>query len=66
MFTVRWFVPPRAIHGGLFLQLCVRTDWYVSMCTCVLGVPISKIAPLANEVTLYNRDAPSMVLNEIG
>lgn len=38
-------------------------------CPCVrarLGVSISKIATLANEVTLYNRDAPSMVLNEIG
>jgi len=31
-----------------------------------LGVPISKIATLANEVTLYNRRAPSMALNEIG
>jgi len=37
------------------------------LCVCArLGVPISKIAPLANEVTLYNRDASSMVLNEIG
>jgi len=39
-------------------------------CLCAraraLGVPISKIATLANEVTLYNRRAPSMVLNEIG
>lgn len=49
----------------------VPTDCHDSgVCGCVcarpLGVPISKIATLANEVTLYNRGAPSMVLNEIG
>lgn len=49
---------------GLFSRDSVCTDRFA--CVRPLGVPISKIATLANEVTLYNRDAPSMVLNEIG
>jgi len=41
---------------------------HVAACarTRALGVPISKIATLANKVALYNRRALSMVLNEIG
>lgn len=47
--------------------------YYYTVYVCIralaraLGGPISKIATLANEVTLYNRGCPlSMVLNEIG
>jgi len=62
---VRSLIPSRFV-ASYSSELCVYTDQYVSVYTCALGVPISKIATLANEVTLYNRGVPSIVLNEIG
>lgn len=44
------------------LRVYVTRRAHVPMCACAaraLGIPISKIATLANEVTLYNRGGPS-------
>lgn len=65
--SVRSFVSPRfGLQRVILATLCTYRP-VRGLCVCAhLGVPISKIATFANEVTLYNRDAPSMVLNEIG
>lgn len=63
----RSFVPLTSVYRGLFAELTARTDRYVPVCMCALGVyPLVRLLPLPMKSHYIIEMPPSMVLNEIG